>query len=195
MTIQRELTRKLIHMSTMGIPIGYLVLGKSVILWIVGIALSVALFIEFARFFWSDFSVRFYKTTGMLLRKHERSDLTGATYLLLGSFIAIFFYEKTISIPVLFIVIIADSLSALFGKMFGRNIVYHGKSVEGCVVFILFSSIIMVFAPGISFLIGLAGVVTAFLVDIVIRKIDDNLTIPVIAGGAMQILWMLNHPA
>jgi dolichol kinase len=185
----------MIHISTIGIPIGYLFFGKRCILWIVGVAVGVALFIECSRFIWSDFAHLFNKLTGVLLRKHEKSDLTGATYLLIGSFISIFLYEQFIAIAVLFIVILADSLSALSGKLFGSHMIYHRKSIEGCIVFIFISTIIILLVPVAPIWIGLIGVVTAFIVDIAIRKIDDNLTIPVFAGGTMQILWMIHHSA
>jgi phytol kinase len=191
MTLKKELIRKSIHMSFIAIPIGYFFIEKPMVLLIVGITLGTALLVECARFVWPGFSRQFNRIPGVLLRTHEKSDITGATYLLMGSFISILFYEKAIAIAVLFIVILADAVSGLMGKFMGKKVIYHEKTLEGCLAFILISSIIVLAVPGVSILIGLVGVLSAFLVDLLIRKIDDNLTIPVIAGGFMQIIWLI----
>lgn len=139
------------------------------------------------------FSLWFENATGMLLRSHEQKRLTGATYLMIASFLTILLYDRWIAFSALLFVVISDALGGLVGKRWGRHRIREDRSVEGSMVF-LFSALIIVLAnPHVSFLVGLAGAVTALLVEIFFRYIDDNLTIPLCSGFTMQCLtWVLS---
>jgi len=95
---------------------------------------------------------------------------------------------------VLLILVISDGLGALAGKLWGKHRLYGYKTIEGSIVFILSAVMIVLLVFRNPLWIGWIGLVTAFFVEVFIQKIDDNLTIPLFAGGVMQILLLLFQP-
>jgi dolichol kinase len=189
MTARNELIRKGIHLMTFVIPMSTFILPKAWVLVIAGSALTVAAAVETARFFWPGFARLFYRLTGRLLRDYERKRLTGATYLFVGSFLAILFFEKWIAVSVILFVVVSDALAALVGKHWGKIFIYRDRTLEGSAVFFISASAVVLLVPGSRFIVGFTGVFVAFCVDVFFsRVVDDNLSIPLASGSVMQIL-------
>jgi len=188
MTVRNEIIRKSIHLFALSIPVGYMILDKKTTLLILGSATFFALCVELARFLWSDFSRWFYRSVGNLLREHEQSDLTGATYLLIGSFLTILFFDKWIALAALFFLVVADAFGALVGRFWGKHSLYKDKMIEGSVIFLLTALVVVFFIPENYLVVGFVGVATAFLIDVFVKRIDDNVAIPLGSGAVMQVL-------
>ena len=188
MTVRDEIIRKIIHLFTLVIPVGYMILPKGTVLLILSLASLVAVCVELARFRWFGFSRWFCRITGNLLREHERSDLTGATYLLVGSFLTILFFDKSIALTALLFLIVSDAFGALVGKIWGRHFIYEDKTLEGSVVFLFTALAIVFFIHDGHVMVGLIGVAVGFLIDVFGKRVDDNLTIPLGSGLVMQVL-------
>ena len=191
-TINNEIIRKGIHLFALTIPAGYLILTRKIMLIVLAILILTALGVEIGRFKWHTFSHHFYHFLGDLLRKHEWSSLTGSTYLLLGSFLTILFFNKPVAIVALFFLVVSDAFGAVVGRVWGKHFFYRDKTIEGCVAFLLTAVIVVFIFLRSNFIVGLAGVAVAFFIDVFVKGIDDNLTIPLGAGLVMQILfWVL----
>lgn len=191
MTIKDEVIRKSIHMFSIVIPIGTYFLDRNIVLVVVGICILISVCVEVLRFHWDVFRELFNGLLGRLLRDHETTQLTGSTYLLIGCFLTILFFEKWIAIVSLLILIIADALSAIVGKRWGKHMLWKDRSIEGCIVFLVSALLCVKIVPDSHFLIGTIGVIMAITVDILIHGINDNLTIPLSAGFVMQCLvWI-----
>lgn len=190
-TPTHELIRKGIHLCCLVFPLMYMVVEREVMLLFLGILLLMAFCVEWARFHWDWFARWFYGLTAQLLREHEHKRLTGSTYLFIGSFLAVLMFEKWIAMIVLLFMIVADTAGALVGRTLGKRRLSGDKTVEGSLVFIIVATAIIFSVPDANRIIGMVGVGVAFFVEVFLRRIDDNLTIPLGAGGAMQILaWM-----
>lgn len=188
MNLWNEILRKGIHLSMLIIPVGYCFLSKATMLIILGITVLVALCVEGVRFRWKLFARCFNRFVGNLLRRSEQAGLTGATYLFAGAFLTILMFDKVIALIALLFLIISDALAALIGKLWGRHTLFMGKTLEGSVVFLVTALGIVLFLPTHPFAIGLTGVLTAFVIDVFIMKINDNIMIPIGSGLVMQLM-------
>ena len=188
---KNEIVRKAIHLGCLVFPMMYTFFSREVMLFILGTLLLVAFCVEWARFHWDWFARWFYGLTADLLREHEHSRLTGSTHLFIGSFLAVLLFEKWIALMVLLFLIVADTAGALVGRLWGKYRLSGEKTVEGSLMFVITAVAIVLLVPGANWIIGLVGVGVAFVVEVFLRRIDDNLTIPLGAGSVMQVLaWI-----
>ena len=192
MTLRQEIVRKSIHLLTLFIPIAYFLLPRKTVLGLLGIIIALSLIIELFRLTYEPFSIRFHEITDSLLREHERYRLTGATYLFISSFLCVLLFEKWIAIVSILFLIVSDGLGGLAGKVWGRHTLFNKKTFEGSLIFVLISIPVVIIFSGGHIFVGFLGLAAALIVDIFFTKIDDNLTIPLAAGGVMQICsWFL----
>ena len=192
-----EIYRKTIHLGSLIIPFAYRYLlhnnKKLAVLYFL-LPLSLGLFIfeilrlehrTIKRFFWNFF--------GIMLRKYERSDFTGATYLMVSSMICISLFPKDIAFISLSFLAIGDTLAAIVGISLGkRKLPNSEKSVEGSLACFIGTFVFAMFFlnPQTYFvpLVGLAGAIGATIAESSRIAIDDNVKIPVFSGFIMAIV-------
>jgi dolichol kinase len=191
MNIKDEIVRKSIHILALIVPLSYYFFNRKIVLGIIVAGFVVAICVEVLRFHSSVFQEMFNGLLGKLLRDHETTEFTGSTYLLVGCFLTVLFYEKWIAMVSLLFLVVADALCAIAGQKWGKHTIWKDRSIEGSVVFLLSAVVCVLIVPGSHFLVGMAGVLTACAVDIFIHGINDNLTIPLISGLVMQSLFKM----
>lgn len=198
-----ELFRKLIHLTSLSIPIVYYFISTETAALILGILAAIALIIDLGRYLHPETGKIFYKIFGFLLRKHEldhkKKNLNGATYVLISALISVLIFPKVIFISAFSILIISDSLAALIGRKFGKH-KFLSKSLEGTLTFFVSACIVILFTPKVGsfteeFIIGfIAAFVGAIVENISFRLIDDNLSIPLSVGFTMWGLYLVLLP-
>lgn len=191
MTPNDEVIRKSIHLSCVVIPLSYLFIEREWVILLLGGAVLISVFFEAMRLKHEGFSRWVHGLIGRILRDHEKTRFTGSTCLLIGAFFTVLFFDKPIAISVLLFMIVADSAAALIGRFWGRRPLRGRKTVAGTSAFAVTSIIIVLLVPGVELLIGLVGVCAATIVEVFVQSIDDNLTIPLVAGGAMQLFSLI----
>ena len=184
----RELRRKTIHLLGLVFPILYVFTTRHTAIIAVGALLVIALASELLKAFFPVFRDLFMRIFSPMLRSEERKGrLTGATYYLIGSFLCILLFDKTLAIVCLCFLTLGDLFAALIGKQWGRIKLFSRKSLEG-------SLACFVVCTGIALLIGLhpvvaiVGALVATVIELVPTGVDDNVTIPLISGLAMHLL-------
>lgn len=198
-----ELVRKLIHLISLSIPIVYYFISKTSAAIILGSLLFVAIILDLARYFSPKIGKIFYMIFGFLLRRHEvdekKRNLNGATYVLLSGLIGVLVFPKVIFITAFAILIIGDIMAALIGRKFGKH-KFLAKSLEGTLAFFISSCIVVLFTPKIGYFQGefIIGFIAAFsgaiTENISLGFVDDNLSIPIIVGFSMWILYLIIFP-
>ena len=189
-----ETLRKSIHISSLVIPFTYRYLigfnrrlGFSLLL----IAFTVSMIIEFHRFWQRGFRKTFHKIFGLILRRHEMRDFTGATYLLFSAMLCVAFFEPLIASCAMAFLSIGDTFAALIGMNFGkRKFLGMSKSLEGsiaCFVSCLIFGLLWMKNP----VLALGGALTATLAEMSKIPIDDNLKIPLSAGVVITALSII----
>ncbi len=183
-----EITRKVVHLVTLSIPIGYSRMDKEPVLLILLLLFVGFLSADLLRHYHPGVKALFRKyLLGTVLREKEKSTLMGSTYFLFATLLTIFFFPKQIALASLLILILADTSAALVGKGLGRVSIF-GKTLEGSVAFLLCALVIVLSYPGLNRFSGCLAALGAAVVEVLPTGIDDNLTIPLTAGAIMFFL-------
>lgn len=198
-----ELVRKLIHLTSLLIPVIYYFIPKSTAAIILGSLAVFAITLDLARYFSPEVGKIFYKFFGFLLRRHEidkeKKNFNGATYVLIAAVIGVLIFPKMILITAFSILIIGDTMAALIGRKFGSH-KFLFKSLEGTSAFFISSCIVVLFTPKIGYfneeyIIGfIAAFVGAIVENISSSFVDDNFSIPFSVGFTMWLLYIIIFP-
>lgn len=197
---KKEFYRKSIHLGSLILPFSYyFVFGfqKAPALLVFFPLALISFIFDLVRLEHKSFKKVFYRFFGIMLRKHEISNFTGASYLLTSTVFCIALFPANIAFTALVYLSIGDTLAALFGLTFGkRNIKKTHKSLEGslaCFSSCFIFSLLMSFHPemGLHPLVGLFGSYAATLAELFRFPIDDNIKIPIFAGFIMSLAGIL----
>jgi len=189
-----ETLRKSIHISSLVIPFAYRYLldfnrrmGFSLLL----VAFTISMIIEFHRFWQRGFRKTFHKIFGLILRRHELKDFTGATYLLFSAMLCVAFFEPLIASCAMAFLSIGDTFAALVGMNYGKRKFFGmSKSLEGsiaCFISCLIFGVFWLNNPAIA----LGGALAATFAELSKIPVDDNLKIPLSAGVVITALSII----
>ena len=192
-----EFARKVIHICSLIIPIGYTYLSLETTLWILISFTLFALFVDFGRHYmkWLNRIVTF--AFGSILREHEKDSsrklISGGSYVLISACICILLFPKVVAITAFSILIISDTAGALFGRKFGKHH-FLDKSLEGTIAFIISAFVVVLISPKASgiwqeYVLGFVGAVVGGIVEAgsVRLRLDDNFSVPITVGC---IIWL-----
>lgn len=186
----KELLRKTTHLAGFFIPLLYIVLDKSTMMFIAGAFAGIAVIVELLKWVSESFRELFFRFFEFILRRHERKGaITGATYYIISTFLCIAIFDKHIAIVSIFFIVLGDTAAALVGKAWGRIKLIGSKSLEGSIACFIVCAVISLF--WIDPVVGLTGAFVATLAELLPLRIDDNLTVPLISGAVMQL--MINY--
>ncbi len=154
---------------------------------IAGAFVGIVVIVELLKWVSESFRELFFRFFEFILRRHERKgSITGATYYIIGTFLCIVIFDKNIAIVSIFFIVLGDTAAALVGKAWGRIKLMGRKSLEGSAACFIVCAVISVF--WIDPVIGITGAFVATLAELLPLRIDDNLTVPLISGAAMQLM-------
>lgn len=180
-----EITRKIVHLITLAIPIGYAMIPEETVFMIVLLLFLGFLSVDLLRHYHSGMASLFRKYFfGKVLREEEKPTLMGSTYFLFSTLLTILLFPKSIAIASLLILILSDTCAALVGKGIGKISIF-GKTLEGSIAFFFSSLLIVWLYPNLNRFWGCVAALGATLTEIFPIKLDDNLTIPLVAGAIM----------
>jgi dolichol kinase len=198
-----EIARKAIHFCSLSIPVIYYFIERDLALAIL-VPLTLLFFtVDMLRYYHTPTADLFYRVFRFMLRKHEQDHtskrLNGATNVLIAATVCVLVFPKLIVLTAFPILIISDSVAALFGRRFGRHR-FLQKSVEGSLAFFLFALIVIYFTPKMEYssteyLIAAAAALVGTIVEAGSWKIDDNLSIPLSVGAVMWGLYFILYPS
>jgi len=183
-----EITRKVVHLVSLAIPIGYALTSKETAL-IILIPLSLAfLTIDILRRYVPRLRSLFERYfIGTVLREKEKDRLMGSTYFLLASVLVILLFPPAIANASLLILIISDTCAAWVGKGIGKVRILD-KTLEGSLAFLVSALLIVWIFPGLDRLSASLAALGATVVELLPIHMDDNLSIPFVAGAIMFFL-------
>jgi len=156
---------------------------------VLGVLAGACLIADFLRMAHPSLRRLYFTLFGRIIRDHERKEkLTGATYVLLSGVLCVWLFQKDVAIVALTYMLIGDTTAALVGRRWGRRRIRQGKTVEGTVACLGICCLIGVALPLVPWWKALAGAVIATVVEFLPSGVDDNLGIPLVSGGIMQLL-------
>ncbi len=188
----QELWRKGTHLGALIIPASYylLDLSKTGMLSIMVPITLFVLLLDVSRLrnwpLWRIIAAPFW---GGMIRKHEAAGkLTGASFILMSVCLSVLLFSKPIAVCSLAFIIVGDTFAAIIGRPWGKHR-FGDKSIEGSLGCLAGTLIVACFAPEIPLSIGIPGAVAATLVEAAPWRYDDNITVPLISGTAMTLLY------
>jgi dolichol kinase len=124
-------------------------------------------------------------------RKEEKYPGITAIFYMISAFLTLQFFKQDIAMASIIILAIGDPMAGFVGRNFGKIKIFRQKHLEGTLAgFIASGLLACIFVPwNIAFFgAGVGMIVELFSVPIFFnKKIDDNLTIPIISGLAMYL--------
>ena len=186
-----DLYRKTFHMGNMIFPLSYwfLIDNKTDMVIIIGSLLFVSLLIYVLRTKVELINHVFRKWFFVMMKSKEKSGkLTGATWVMLGVFLTVVLFPRTIAIPAMLFLSVGDSFAAIIGLKYGR-ISIGNKTLEGTLAGLFMCLIVASLYDLIPIKITIIGAITAMLIEVLPISIDDNIRIPVFSGAIMYCLF------
>ncbi len=180
-----EIKRKMVHLATLIVPIGYALTSEdTVLLFLVPFFLAL-LSVDLLRHYHPGMASLFRKYFfGRVLREEEKPTFMGSTYFIFSMLLSILLFPKAIAIASILILILSDTAAALIGKGIGRVKIF-GKTLEGSLAFLITSLLIVWSYPHLGRFPGSLAALGATGVELLPTKINDNLSIPLVAGAIM----------
>ena len=189
---QPPVPRRFFHIAAGStIPIAGIFLPESVMVAGLGIVSAGGLGMEIARFKVEWLNQCLVRWLAPLLKADEDRRITGATYMVIAGLIAFLLFDTVVAVSAMLFLALGDPAAALVGRRTPDPRLF-GKSPDGTIAFLVVSLLIVAvlvdsgrFPYHWALLVG--GAVAA-LVELAPVPPDDNLTIPLAAGGAMHLL-------
>jgi dolichol kinase len=186
--VRAELARKALHLSSAVLPVawGLGALPSTQVRALLLVAASLALAVEAARRRWPAVQHRFVVGVGALLRPHERTALTGATWLALAMLGAALLLPGQAAIVALWAAAVGDGLASVVGRLAARG--GGAKTWAGSITCALATAL------GASWLVAappLAALVVGAIAAAAERPrlaLDDNVRVAAAAGLAAWVL-------
>jgi dolichol kinase len=118
LSLRAEAARKAMHLATAALPVAwaYDLIPTRGMQWLLGVAVALALVVEFARARGGAVGTLFVRTVGPLLRAHERHEIAGATWLAIGMWGAVMLAPRFAAIAALWAAAVGDAVAALVGR-------------------------------------------------------------------------------
>lgn len=189
--MRQELPRKALHLATNSvIPVVYYFLDipQMIMSELLGLAAIMFIIVDLGRTRNIWIAKVFQKFFNRMMRSHELDGkLTGASYLLIGSFITVMLFPKGIAVLALLFATFGDTFAALIGKKFGR-INIGSKTLEGFLAGFGVCLLISYLVPDVPNIIKYSGAFAAMFIELMPIRIDDNLRIPLFSGLVMDIV-------
>ncbi len=187
-----HLPRRLFHMAAASVfPVLALFLEKGTLLPLLLAATGLLVVGDLARLLLPVLNSWFQAIFRPLLRQGEARRVTGASYVLLGTLAAFLMFSRDVAVLAVLFAALGDPVAAMVGIRFpGRHI--FRKSIWGTAAM----SAVGIGVVGVLHLAGaiefrwplIVGAVVAGIAELLPLSVDDNLRVPLAAGGAMALL-------
>ncbi len=196
----KHIGRKLYHLlGGLGLLSLYYLLGRQKALICYGVLILVVLAIDITRLKVPAFNRFIFDRFGSFIRKNEANKLTGTAPYFLGIGLTLLFYRSDIATAAICFLAFGDVAATSVGERYGRTKISGEKSLEGTVAFVAAAALsgVMLNVVGIHLPYGLllAGALVAAGVELIPLPVNDNLVIPLVSGGVMELLVRLTGGA
>jgi dolichol kinase len=128
----------------------------------------------------------FWEYLGFLTSEKEKRGPTTSLYYSASLLLSVLIFAPPAAVGAILSLAVGDPVAAIVGRRFGK-IRLGGKSIEGAVAnAVVTFFLIRIFVP--SSLIAAVGAVAGAAIEVVpLPLVDDNITVPLAAGGAMTL--------
>jgi dolichol kinase len=188
----KHIGRKLYHLcGGVGLLLLYYILGRDRALHFYACFFLIVLGIDILRLRVPAVNRFIITKFSSFIRKNEEHKLTGTAPYILGIGISLYAYSTAIATAAVCFLAFGDVASTAIGERYGRTKM-RDKSLEGTTAFIFtaLAAGLMLSFLGIDLIPGVMvfGVLVAAGVEILPLPVNDNFSIPILSGAAMELL-------
>lgn len=181
--------RKLWHFASGAVVVAALVIFAPAKRWailILAAALVLMIVIDLVRFFSRRGKKLFWKHLGFLTSVKEERGPTTSLYYAASLLLCVLIFPVYAAIGGVISLAAGDPMAAIVGRRYGKLRI-GGKSVEGGLTnAVVAFCLIFIFVRSVH--VAAAGALAGAIVEMFdIRYLDDNITVPLAAGGAMVL--------
>lgn len=192
-SFKKEILRKLFHLMEVPVLIGYTVIrhlfSERLAILAVTALLLLLLEIEYVRL---EYIPKLPKSIDVF-RGKERNNVTGMIFFICSTIIVFAGFDYPIAVMALLLTVFGDLTAALVGIKFGRHPMYRDKTLEGFLAGFAANLLVgFLFLPAYP-LIFISMAFVASVVELLTGKLDDNLTVPLMAAFTGQFLAYITH--
>ena len=192
----KHIGRKLYHLiGGVGLLSLYYLMGRDRALTLYAVLFLLIVIFEIARFKLPAFNRVIFDKFASFIRENERHKPTGTTSYVLGVGLSLYVYSPEVATSAICFLAFGDVAATMVGERYGRTKIGQ-KSLEGTVAFIaaaLLSGMILS-AIGVQLTTGVMvlGALVAAGVELLALPVNDNLAIPLVTGGIMELALRLS---
>lgn len=200
---RQEVYRKLIHLSSLWMPLLMFLAPRFFCIAVFGILLLGNIVVEYGSYrkwpFFHDVYTAFF---GKMMREKEKVKgkfkLSGSPYVLGGAFLSILLFHREIAVIAMTTMLLGDTAAALIGRKYGKHTFKNKKSWEGTISFFITAYLVhfvlgLAFHLPVAFLaVSILSSLAATLVELYEKaiKVDDNLSIPLVVGFILSLYFI-----
>lgn len=196
---QTHIARKLWHAGGVGIALWlYFILPYTVALGLISVCSILIIGLDFLRLYSDKFKNIITRFFGLFLRQEELDKPTGLSFMCVGFWLLVLLFDRQVALLTMGFVMLGDPIAAYVGTKYGKDKI-GDKSVQGflacfavCLIVALVFLSLNSFTPSRVIYVSLLSALVGSGSELVqIPKIDDNLSMPVICGFLLTILFSL----
>jgi dolichol kinase len=189
----KHIGRKLYHLlGGLGLLSLYFLLGRRNALICYGVLILVVLAIDITRLKVPAFNQFIFARFGSFIRKNEANKLTGTAPYFLGIGLTLLLYRSEIATAAICFLAFGDVAATAVGERYGRTKISGEKSLEGTLAFmaaaVTAGFLLTLAGIHLTQVIILAGAIAAAGIELVPLPVNDNLVIPLVSGGVMELI-------
>jgi glycerol-3-phosphate acyltransferase PlsY len=183
--------RKLYHlMGGVGLLSLYYLIGRDRALTFYTVLFVTVLGLDIIRLAIPAVNRFIFKWFSSFIRRNEEHKLTGTAPYILGIGLSLYFYATPIATAAICFLAFGDVAATTIGERYGK-IKIGDKSLEGTTAFAvaaLCAGLLLMFV-GVHLLtwVTILGALVAAGVELLPLRINDNLAIPIVSGGVMEL--------
>ena len=197
---REEIKRKLIHLSSLWMPVAILLIpGRFASCILFGVLFVLTISVERAYVLKVPVITPVYHFFfGKMLRKEPSPNawiVSGGAPVYAAAALTCLCFSPLCAAAGMTVLLTADAAAALIGRRYGKHKLVNGKSLEGSLAFILTGTI----AAGVCFIsAGNSGLLPFALPAVILAaaaelfqkqlKVDDNFSIPLATAGFLQLM-------
>jgi glycerol-3-phosphate acyltransferase PlsY len=171
----------------------YVIYSKNAALLFIGSVALVFILLDIIRFLHKQTNVVLHEKAKALFRKNEYQRFSSMTAFLVAFFITILVFPPAIAIAASTFLIFGDTFGKIFGLSFGKHKILD-KTVEGTLAFygcMMICGYVLYTLLNISPWILIVGGLSAPLIELFSRGLNDNITVPLFSGAIMYVVYFL----
>jgi glycerol-3-phosphate acyltransferase PlsY len=187
----KQIGRKLYHLvGGVGLLSIYYILGRKRALLFYAVLFLLVLIIDVARLMMPALNRFIFTRFRSFIRSNEEHKLTGTGPYVLGIGLSLAVYALPVATAAICFLAFGDVAATAIGERFGKTKI-GDKSLEGTFAFIVAAAVsgvlLSLLGVHIPFWVMVIGVLVAAGVELLTLPVNDNLVIPLVSGGIMEL--------